>query len=303
MKQNIHIIYTACIALILCITGCGQEESVQTETEQSNVMKFQIMHPSQQSKTVSRTTETTFEANDRIGVFITEQNEPLQVSGNYANNEALTYNGTAWTPARPILWDNGSYDVYAYYPYSTPIKSVDEALFNVASDQNSAETADKLGGYEASDFLWASAPKQTASNSAVSLKFRHCMSKLVVRLIKGEDYEGDDLPSDAVVYIHNTIPTATIDFSVGVATKYLYGKETSLKAKAAGNHKYTAIIVPQRISNKRPLVEVVMKGVSYLMESTFLFKPGIQHTISLIISKNPEQVKIEIGGEIEDWTP
>ena len=43
-----------------------------------------------------------------------------------------------------------------------------------------------------------------------------------------------------------------------------------------------------------------MKGVAYLVESRFVFKPGIQHTITVVISKNPEQVKIEIGGEIED---
>lgn len=301
MKKNIHIIYAACIGWMLCMAGCGQEENTLRDTEQSNVMKFQIMHPSQKSETVSRATETAFELNDRIGLFVTQQEEPLQVSGNYVNNEALTYNGTAWTPDRPVYWDDGVYNVYAYYPYSTPIQSVDEAIFEVVTDQNSAGTADKPGGYEASDFLWASAKGQTASNNAVSLKFRHCMSKLVVRLIKGEDYEGDDLPDDAEVYIHNTVPAATIDLSVGVATKYMYGRESSLKAKALGDHKYTAIIVPQRISNRRPLVEVVMKGVSYLMESTFLFKPGVQHTISLIISKNPEQVKIEIGGEIENW--
>lgn len=37
------------------------------------------------------------------------------------------------------------------------------------------------------------------------------------------------------------------------------------------------------------------------MESTFVFKQGICHNVTLILSKNPEQVKIEIGGEIEDW--
>ena len=94
------------------------------------------------------------------------------------------------------------------------------------------------------------------------------MSKLVVRLIKGEDYEGD-LAEDATVYIHNTVPSATIDLSAGVATKALYGTETSIKAKPAGDHRYTAILVPQRIDNRRPLIEVVMKGVSYLMESKF----------------------------------
>ena len=60
-------------------------------------------------------------------------------------------------------------------------------------------------------------------------------------------------------------------------------------------------MVPQRLTNQVPLVEVVMKGVSYMVESKFVFKPGIQHTLSVTISKNPEQVKIEIGGEIEDW--
>ena len=44
-----------------------------------------------------------------------------------------------------------------------------------------------------------------------------------------------------------------------------------------------------------------MKGVSYLFESTFLFKPGTEHLVNLVISNNPDQIKIEIGGEIQDW--
>ena len=30
-------------------------------------------------------------------------------------------------------------------------------------------------------------------------------------------------------------------------------------------------------------------------------KQGIQHTVNVTLAKNPDQVKIEIGGEIEDW--
>ena len=66
-------------------------------------------------------------------------------------------------------------------------------------------------------------------------------------------------------------------------------------------HTYAAIIVPQRLDNRQPLVEVIMKGVSYLYESKFVFKPGIQHSVQLVVSKNPEQIKIEIGGELENW--
>ena len=172
--------------------------------------------------------------------------------------------------------------------------------FSVALDQSVTSTDSGLDGYEASDFLWAMGQNVTASNSPVSLSFKHRMSKMVVRLIKGKDYDGD-IPEDAEVYIHNTVPSATIDLSVGIVTRNTYGTAQTIKAKKVDKTQYTAIVVPQRLTNQVPLVEVVMKGVSYMVESKFVFKPGIQHTLSVTISKNPEQVKIEIGGEIEDW--
>ena len=56
--------------------------------------------------------------------------------------------------------------------------------------------------------------------------------------------------------------------------------------------------MPQRIANYVPMAEVEINGVSYLYESRFLFKPGMNHFISLVISGNPDQIKIEIGGEV-----
>ena len=64
---------------------------------------------------------------------------------------------------------------------------------------------------------------------------------------------------------------------------------------------FSAILVPQRVENRQPLVEVVMKGVSYMYESKFVFKPGVEHLVNLIITNNPDNVKIEIGGEVENW--
>ena len=110
-----------------------------------------------------------------------------------------------------------------------------------------------------------------------------------------------DLPEDAEVYIHNTVTSATADLSVGIVTRDSHGTPETIRAKYLGNHRYAAIIVPQRLNNRQPLVEVVMKGVSYLYESKFLFKSGVQHNVLLAVSKNPEQVKIEVGGEWENW--
>ncbi|MEE1458884.1 MAG: fimbrillin family protein, partial [Segatella copri] len=167
-------------------------------------------------------------------------------------------------------------------------------------DQSTPKTATAPGGYEASDLLFATSKNIQASNSPISLNFKHIMSKLKIRLIKGEDFEGD-MPTHAQVTIHSTVPTATIDLQAGVATRYVKGTQQSIIAHQESDYIYSAIIVPQRIENRRPLIEVVMKGVSYLYESRFQFKPGTEHLVNFIISDNPDQVKIEIGGEIQNW--
>lgn len=299
-RMTVYSIYAACLGLALCLAGCGQEEMTEAGEQPADVMRFSLTHPDEGART--RVTETHFEKDDRIGLYVCTAEAPLEVGGNYVNNALLTFNGSAWHPERPIFWNNGSYDVYAYYPQVSPVTSVDDLPFSVATDQQAAGNEQTPGGYEASDFLWASAKKQTAGNEAVKLNFRHCMSKLTVRLVKGPDYDGDALP-EAEVYVHNTVTEATVDLAVGIVTPAKFGKLHTVKAKAAGKDEYTAVLVPQRIANRVPLIEVVMKGVSYLVETNFRFKQGIHHTFTLIISKNPEQVKIEIGGELENWTP
>ena len=70
------------------------------------------------------------------------------------------------------------------------------------------------------------------------------MSKLKIRLIKGEDFEGE-MPTHAQVTIHSTVPTATIDLQAGVATRYVKGTQQSIIAHQESDYIYSAIIVPQ----------------------------------------------------------
>ena len=198
------------------------------------------------------------------------------------------------------LWDEGTYNAYAYYPYTQQVSSIEDQPFSVSTDQGAVDGTTGLDGYESSDFLYAKTEGVSASNSPVPLTFRHIMSKLTVRLVKGEDFEGD-MPTDGEVYIHNTVPTATIDMSAGVATRYVRGTRATIKAKQDAGTMFSAIVVPQRVENRMPLIEVIMRGVSYVYESKFQFKPGTNHFVNFVISDNPDQVKIEVGGEIEDW--
>jgi len=294
MNKKLHILTAGLMTVLLAVgSGCNDDATPASQTEKNDLMTFNVLHP-RQAASGTKVTSTAFESGDRVGLFITRQDAPLEVSGNYVNNAALTFDGSQWTTEKPVYWDGGTYNIYAYYPQTSPVTSVDDLPFSVATDQNAA------GGYEASDFLWATQQNASASDTPVSLQFAHRMSRMLIRLVEGEDYEGE-LPADAEVYIHNTVPEATIDLSAGVVTRDDYGTRQSIRAQSLGNHTYAAIIVPQRLDNRQPLVEVIMKGVSYLYESKFVFKPGVQHSVQLVITKNPEQVKIEIGGELEKW--
>lgn len=259
-------------------------------------MTFTVTHPAQKT----RVTDTNFENGDKIGLFVGSADAPLEIGGNLVNNEALTCDNGNWTAGRTFYWDEGTFNAYAYYPYLSPVTSIEDQPFSVSTDQGAPSEIEGLDGYEASDFLYASTKGVSASSSPIPLTFSHIMSKVTIRLIKGEDFEGD-MPTDAEVYVHNTVPTATIDLEAGVATRYVKGTRTTIEAKQDGDYLFSAIVVPQRVENRMPLIEVVMKGVSYVYESTFQFKPGTEHLVNFVISDNPDQVKIDIGGEIQDW--
>lgn len=277
------------------LASCSDDAEPQYKDAKSTPMTFRVSHPAQ-----TRATSSDFEAGDCIGLYVASADKPLEIGGNLVNNEALSFNGREWTADHFLFWDEGTYNAFAYYPYIKKLCNIEDQPFSVAIDQSTKKTATSLGGYEASDLLFATAKGVKASASPISLNFKHIMSKLTIRLIKGEDFDGE-MPKTAVVYVHSTVPTATIDLQAGVVTRDVKGIRKSIIAHQDEDDTYSAIIVPQRIDNKMPLIEVEMKGVSYFFESKFLFKPGIEHLINLIISDNPDKVKINIGGEKVNW--
>ena len=294
MKKSIFILSVATLLFV----GCDKNETIPTVDD--NTMRIEVLHPS-----ATRATSLGFENGDKIGLFATTYSgntpAPLQISGNWVNNAEVVYDGSVWTPFKTIYWSESAMDVYGYYPYMNPT-SIDEQPFEVALDQSTESADGVLGGYEASDFLWAKATGATQADGSVQLAFKHRCSKLIVKLVKGEDYDGD-FPSTASLFIHNVVPTATIDFTTGSVVKDIFGEPTTIKAHKVDDGTYEAILVPQRITSRRPFIELVANNISYLLEDTFYFKAGVQHTISLTINSNPNQIKVEIGGEIEggEW--
>ncbi len=290
-----QIIYA--VVLLVFIAGCDKAE--KSIGSPSLEMEFDVEYPG----VASKATMTGFESGDIVGLYMTEWIEDtpvkLTASGNTVNNARLTFDGKSWE-SRPKTWWNvdTKYDVYGYYPYATPT-SVDEYRFSVQEDQSSLKDGSSLGGYEASDFLWTKT-SGVYYPQRVSLKFTHKMSRLVINLLKGEDFESD-FPDDIVVKIHSVVTDAVIDLGAGVVTKDPHATTRSIIARKEAEGKYAAIIVPQNMTRRQPLVEILSCGVSYLLESRLNFKSGVEHTLNITLPSDPSKVRIDIGGEIQGW--
>ena len=287
-------------ALALGLVGCSQEYE-NVEAPLSSTMMFNIVSPN-----ATRVADGAFEAEDKLGIYVTDYADettpaPLQISGNRANNEVMAFDGASWATERPIYWGEGKSDVYAYYPYMDVV-DVDEQPFSVALDQTVE------GAYENSDFLWAKAEGVAQTDGAVSLQMQHSMSRLVVKIMAGEEYVGS-LPADATVHLHSTITDARVSLANGSVVKYAYGGTHSIKMRNLGIRTfaegdavvYEAIVVPQMLETSVPLLEINSKSVSYLLEDMFNFKPGVSYTYTAVLNTSTTAIRIDIGCTTDDW--
>ena len=128
MKKRIIHIGLALVALIA--VGCSQEDDTPVDARHTP-MRFEVTHPSQRT----RVTDSGFENGDRIGLFASSTDKPLEIGGNLVNNEPLTCSGSSWTASRTLYWDEGTYNFYAYYPYMTSVSSIEDLPFSVQTDR------------------------------------------------------------------------------------------------------------------------------------------------------------------------
>ena len=287
--------------LALALTACQEGDMTPEVSGVSDQMSFNILGPGTQTKV----TGNAFDALDEIGLYVTDYVDnttpmPLQISGNRANNLTVTFDGASWTPEKTIYWGAGKSDVYAYYPYMS-ISDFESQYFEVAADQTG-------GGYEASDLLWAKTAGVKQTDGAVNLQMNHLMSKLTVKIVAGADYVGS-LPDDASILLHSTVAGARVDFTKGSVSKDPYSGMKSIKMKKLGLRSfdgydavvYEAVVVPQMLEGSVPLLEINSKSVSYLMEDSFNFRPGVAYTYTATLNTSTTAIKVEIGCELEDW--
>ena len=261
----IYITITVCVVLCAgCANGLFGEDGTLHHTQ-----RIELSGEIDQVA-VTRVNDGGFCDGDRMGIYIVDYKADipgtLQQSGNRADNVCYTYDeaNRKWNSDQDVYWkDNHTHiDVYGYYPYANP-ESIDNYTFNVQRDQSTATADGKMGGYEASDFLWGKLSDVAPTSAALRLLLRHRMSSACVKLLKGEGFTDSEWESiDKTVLVTNLARKASINMTDGTV-KVAGDVESSATIPSQVNDEWRAIIVPQTVPADTTLFSITIGGAPY----------------------------------------
>ena len=226
------------LAVLMMTVGCETDKTPANTSQVELFLRGTIasLQPS------TRVAENGFEANDKVGVYVSATGS-LSSSSNMLNNEAFTYSsGNLTAPeGKEVYWGTPDVrlSVWAYYPYAESIVDNTAYPFDVYVDQSTSTN------FYNSDFITAQAANLAPQTSPVNLTFNHSLSKISISLTAGEGITADELAAAEKSFsIGGLVTTGTIDLATGVATA---GEtKATITPLVSGDTNYSAIVYPQQ---------------------------------------------------------
>lgn len=258
-------------------------------------------------KADSRMDGNAFETGDEVGIFLVPYRDDDTTPGDmdqsgYASNVSYQYHSGIWKPVSTpaIRWPGESRaDVYGYYPYDARLTDARSLLFSVKEDQRSVDN------YAASDFLWAKAGGLTPARQ-VQLVYSHRMAKVNVNIESAmEDF--DNGSDDMRVYLSGVYTEAEIDLThgtsvvpAGATPAEVYMNRPVSSSEDQGLFSYTAIVVPQTVSEGERVLVIENQGVTYSYQLTkeIELKRGTTFTFNILINDGRLVVTFT---SVNDW--
>ena len=268
------------IMALVVLVSCKKDEEPAPTPEPDAV-------PIQIATTVTRATDYAFETGDNVGLFVVNQPNGIQASGNHVDNCKFTFDGTKWNAGKEIYWHDATTkaDFYCYYPYTSPVSSITAFPFKVSKDQST------VNGYKTSDFMWGKVDGIAPTPDPVVITVNHSMSCLIVNLKAGTGWKEDDIKNTEIT-LRGLRTSSLINLADGTVTAD--GDAMEMKPMQVGAGIFKALVVPQKVSGSE-LVKIKVGTNSYSLKTSIDLKSGRQHTCSVVVNRTGEGINIGIG--------
>lgn len=289
--KNSLLKYLPCLMLTACVSA-----ELESPVEVPDGAELISIRSEIKQVHTRRVEDGGFADGDAIGVYVVnhEDGQPgaLAPDGNHATNVKFTFDEDAykWDPETPVYWKDKvtPVDAYGYYPYREDIPDVRSMPFVVCSNQSEEDEDTGLGGYEASDFLWAKASVVSPSSGMISLEHNHMMASVMVSLVPGEGFTDEEWAAlDKTVMVENTHLASFVDLSTGQVTVDESSGLQPIVAVKDGED-WRAIVVPQTVEKGAALISITVNGFGFHLtrESMMTFHQGKMHKFTIQVQNN-----------------
>ena len=252
------------------VIACEKEEATDIPSLGGEIVKI--------SPVITKVTDVNFEDGDRIGLSI------FKNDAYYAENALLTFGDGVF--AGDLVWYTEGAEtsvLTAYYPYSA---SGMPETFAVQTDQTE--------GYEESDLIAGTKSDVTPSSAAVTVGFKHLLSKIMLDI---DNQSGSELTS---VKLSGSRISASVDLSsLTVAVDGSGSAEDITMQAVTAGEQYRAIVIPQTVAFALTVTTASGKTLTQNLASVDL-KQGGQYTMSATVVE--DNLSVNLSGEISNWT-
>lgn len=283
-------IYAPAFCMALLATGCSEDNLRSPKNIDSQLpITLSAAYP-----TLTRASDAGFEDGDQMGVFVLDYvgNSPQDISGDdaHAANVRFKFNGNdnTWSATTTLYWTSKDTpaDIIGYYPFASSIDNPSSVPVSISRRQDTTGDDNGMGGYEASDILWAKAEKVMPTDSKVNLTFRHVMAGIRVTLIEGSGFSnGEWAQLEKVVVLPGILPNTNIDLADGKV-----GEASGDRIPVdpyRNNSDWRAVVAPQTISAGNNLIDISVDGVSYhfAKNEALEYISGKLHSFTITVDK------------------
>ena len=252
------------------VIACEKEEATDIPSLGGEIVKI--------SPVITKVTDVNFEDGDRIGLSV------FKNDAYYAENALLTFGDGVF--AGDLVWYTEGAEtsvLTAYYPYSA---SGMPETFAVQTDQTE--------GYEESDLIAGTKSDVTPSSAAVTVGFKHLLSKIMLDI---DNQSGSELTS---VKLSGSRISASVDLSsLTVAVDGSGSAEDITMQAVTAGEQYRAIVIPQTVAFALTVTTASGKTLTQNLASVDL-KQGGQYTMSATVVE--DNLSVNLSGEITNWT-
>ena len=274
------------LAAAMLATACSEEDDLRQGIAGEGITFT--------SSVMSRATDTSFEAEDAIGVSMYTESGFV---GNATNVQYTTADGTAFTSTNPMTWGAAgsaeNVDFKGVYPYKADAVADGIYSFTLATGEG-ASLSDN-------DVMYSSMIDVAVGSNNVNLTFKHKLVKVVMQVY---DQNRNLLPG-ATVKINNQQTSGTLNLADGTVTSTDAADATlDFASNPDVEGEYQTIVMPSAATQGR-VITITYNNVDYPCPvDMYTFDSGTKIIFSATLNPDgtvsPGETVI-VSANVEDW--